>query len=592
MNFKSLRSACTLIAITGMLLLAFSSCDWKRPKKEFITFQEMQDPTNDTLSDWSNVKAGLQSSFISIDVRAPKSVAPEVEIKKSEKVTGWKGEKVSAQMILWTTADVDQVELEFDDFISESATLPASIAQARFVRYVMTDEFAEGCGHRKPEDYAASISADMLDNLDNFNIEAKTVRPVWLTIDIPSDAVAGNYKGKLNLYAERKFVEDFEIEVEVVNQLLPEPSEWVYHLDLWQHPSAVARVHNLELWSDAHFEKMRPIMKMLADAGQKVITATLNKDPWNHQSFDAYADMIIWTKNEDQSWSFDYTVFDKWVEFMMDLGVTDMINCYSLLTWNNQVHYNDMEKKELVTLELKAQSDEYAEFWTVFLKDFTRHLKAKGWLEITNIAMDERSPADMQAALKVLETAAPELGISLADNHKSYKQYPGIKDISVGANSVVDKEDIITRRAEGLNTTWYVCCADPFANMFTFSEPAEAVYAGWHTVAADLDGMLRWAYNSWVENPLTDSRYKTWPAGDTYMVYPDARSSIRFERLIEGIQDAEKIRILRKQYSDENTSESLAKLNELEEAIKYFYTLEPSDDWNDKLNEAKKLLNR
>jgi len=592
MNFKSLRSACTLIAITGMLLLAFSSCDWKRPKKEFITFQEMQDPTNDTLSDWSNVKAGLHSSFISIDVRAPKSVAPEVEIKKSEKVTGWKGEKVSAQMILWTTADVDQVELEFDDFISESATLPASIAQARFVRYVMTDEFAEGCGHRKPEDYAASISADMLDNLDNFNIEAKTVRPVWLTIDIPSDAVAGNYKGKLNLYAERKFVEDFEIEVEVVNQLLPEPSEWVYHLDLWQHPSAVARVHNLELWSDAHFEKMRPIMKMLADAGQKVITATLNKDPWNHQSFDAYADMIIWTKNEDQSWSFDYTIFDKWVEFMMDLGVTDMINCYSLLTWNNQVHYNDMEKKELVTLELKAQSDEYAEFWTVFLKDFTRHLKAKGWLEITNIAMDERSPADMQAALKVLETAAPELGISLADNHKSYKQYPGIKDISVGANSVVDKEDIITRRAEGLNTTWYVCCADPFANMFTFSAPAEAVYAGWHTVAADLDGMLRWAYNSWVENPLTDSRYKTWPAGDTYMVYPDARSSIRFERLIEGIQDAEKIRILRKQYSDENTSESLAKLNELEEAIKYFYTLEPSDDWNDKLNEAKKLLNR
>jgi hypothetical protein len=592
MNFKSLRSACTLIAITGMLLLAFSSCDWKRPKKEFITFQEMQDPTNDTLSDWSNVKAGLHSSFISIDVRAPKSVAPEVEIKKSEKVTGWKGEKVSAQMILWTTADVDQVELEFDDFISESATLPASIAQARFVRYVMTDEFAEGCGHRKPEDYAASISADMLDNLDNFNIEAKTVRPVWLTIDIPSDAVADNYKGKLNLYAERKFVEDFEIEVEVVNQLLPEPSEWVYHLDLWQHPSAVARVHNLELWSDAHFEKMRPIMKMLADAGQKVITATLNKDPWNHQSFDAYADMIIWTKNEDQSWSFDYTVFDKWVEFMMDLGVTDMINCYSLLTWNNQVHYNDMEKKELVTLELKAQSDEYAEFWTVFLKDFTRHLKAKGWLEITNIAMDERSPADMQAALKVLETAAPELGISLADNHKSYKQYPGIKDISVGANSVVDKEDIITRRAEGLNTTWYVCCADPFANMFTFSEPAEAVYAGWHTVAADLDGMLRWAYNSWVENPLTDSRYKTWPAGDTYMVYPDARSSIHFERLIEGIQDAEKIRILRKQYSDENTSESLAKLNELEEAIKYFYTLEPSDDWNDKLNEAKKLLNR
>ena len=38
---------------------------------------------------------------------------------------------------------------------------------------------------------------------------------------------------------------------------------------------------------------------MLADAGQKVVTATLNKDPWNHQCFDAYEDMIRWTTRAD-----------------------------------------------------------------------------------------------------------------------------------------------------------------------------------------------------------------------------------------------------------------------------------------------------
>ncbi len=592
MKLKSLSRQWKLCAIFGLSVALLNACDNKRPQKEFVTFEELPDPTSDTLSDWSHVTAGLHASFITIDERMPKSLEPEVDIAKRTKVTGWKGETVSAQLLLWTVNDVNQVELEFESFESDGNTLPASIAQARFVRYVMTDEFAEGCGHRKPEDYAASLSADMLDNLDNFNIEGKTVRPVWITVDIPSDAAAGNYTGKLNLFAERGFLEDFELEVEVVDQVLPEPSEWEYHLDLWQHPSAIARVHNLEVWSDAHFEKMRPIMQMLADAGQKVITATLNKDPWNNQCYDAYADMIIWTKNSDGTWEYDYTVFDKWVEFMLDLGIDRMINCYSLLTWNNQLHYNDMEKKELVTVELKAQSDEYVELWSVFLKDFTRHLSEKGWLEITNIAMDERSPADMQAAMKVLASAAPELGISLADNHKSYKEYPYIKDISAGANSVVDKADIEARREQGLITTWYICCADPFANVFTFSAPAEAVYAGWHTVAADFDGMLRWAYNSWVENPLTDSRFRTWPAGDTYIVYPDARSSIRFERLVEGIQDAEKIRILRKQYADENTPESLARLAQLEEAIAYFETLEPSDDWNDRLNEAKNLLNQ
>ncbi len=581
----------TLCVLIGLSLLTAVSCSNNRSKKECITFVEMKDPTSDTLSDWSNVPKGLNASFISIDDKLPKSVAPEISPVNSTKVTGWKGEKVSAQILLWTSAAIRQVKYEIKDFEGDGNTLPASIAQARFVRYVMTDEFAGGCGHRKPEEFAASLAPDMLDTLECFNLEDRAVRPLWLTIDIPADAAAGNYRGMVTIHAKNQPPRDFEVELSVVDEVLPEPSEWLYHLDLWQHPSAVARVHNLELWSDAHFEKMRPLMKMLADAGQKVITATLNKDPWNNQCYDAYADMIVWTKNKDGRWEFDYTVFDRWVEFMMDLGIDKMINCYSLLTWNNQMHYNDMEKGELVTVELKAQSKEYEALWSVFLQDFTRHLDEKGWLEITNIAMDERGPDDMKAALSVLDRFAPELGVSLADNHKSYQQYPWIKDICVGAGARPTKEEIAVRREKGLNTTYYVCCSDKFPNTFTFSASGEAVYAAWHAAALDLDGFLRWSYNSWVENPLTDSRFRTWPAGDTYIVYPDARSSIRFERLIEGIQDVEKIRVLRKKYNAESTPEAQAKLVELDEAISYFDTMEPSNDWEEKLNEAKKLLN-
>ncbi len=581
----------TLCALIGLSILITVSCDGKRPRKECATFQEMNDPTSDTLSDWSHVSKGLHASFISIDEKLAKSVAPEISPVLNTTVTGWKGEKVSAQLLLWTAEEIQQVECEIGEFKGDGNTLPASIAQARFVRYVMTDEFANGCGRRKPEDFPASLAADMLDTLECFNMEAKSVRPVWLTFNIPADATAGSYKGKVKIYARNLPSQVFNIDLNVVDQVLPEPSEWLYHLDLWQHPTAVARVHNLELWSDAHFEKMRPLMKMLADAGQKVITATLNKDPWNNQCYDAYADMIIWTKNKDKSWSFDYAVFDRWVEFMMNLGINKMINCYSLLTWNNQLHYNDMEKSELVTVELKAQSKEYEELWSVFLKDFTNHLREKGWLEITNIAMDERGPADMQAALKVLNRYAPELGVSLADNHKSYQDYPFIRDICVGAGNRPNKEEIEARRVDGLNTTYYVCCSDKFPNTFTFSAPAEAVYIAWHAAALDLDGFLRWSYNSWVENPLTDSRFRTWPAGDTYIVYPDARSSIRFERMVEGIQDVEKIRVLRNKLSEENTAEALEKLAKLNDALGFFGTLEPSDDWKDRLNEAKNLLN-
>lgn len=130
---------------------------------------------------------------------------------------------------------------------------------------------------------------------------------------------------------------------------------------------------------------------------------------------------------------------------------------------------------------------------------------------------------------------------------------------------------------------------DEFPNTFTFSDAAEATYISWYAAAADFDGFLRWAFNSWVENPLTDSRFRTWPAGDTYLIYPDARSSIRYERTVEGVQDFEKIQILRKDLAAKN---EIVKLEELNQVIAKFNTIERTATWNDDLNEAKILLNR
>ena len=60
---------------------------------------------------------------------------------------------------------------------------------------------------------------------------------------------------------------------------------------------------------------------------------------------------------------------------------------------------------------------------------------------------------------------------------------------------------------------------------------------------------------------MQDSRFYNWAAGDCYLVYPNS-SSIRFERLIEGIQYVEMIRILRKEFSDNNNSAKLKLLND------------------------------
>jgi hypothetical protein len=301
--------------------------------------------------------------------------------------------------------------------------------------------------------------------------------------------------------------------------------------------------------------------------------------------------MIIWTRNANGSWSYDYTAFDRWVELMMEIGIDQVIDCYSLLPWNNEIHYYDDATEKIVNVKADPGKEIFDELWTYFLTDFTKHLRQKGWLERTNIALDERSPEETKIALNLLNRVAPELGIAMADNRGSYANFPDAGIMSVKASYRVPKDFIDKRREKGLKTTFYVCCGDSFPNMFTFSTPAEGIYAGWFTAARDFDGFLRWAYNSWVEDPLTDSRFRSWPAGDSFIIYPGFRSSIRFECLMEGIQDFEKIKIVRKKLADASTPEAREKLEHLNSVIAGFDTIRPDDKWVEQLVKARLLLN-
>lgn len=525
-----------------MLLLAATSVVACADYVPVETFAEADDPVALTADDeaaWAAVEKNINAAWGDADCRYSRSLVPQEEGVETLKITLWRGEKGQAQALVWTPEGLDGVECSFADFKSADATLPASIAQTFFVRYTLADQFL-------PTREKAVLMADMLDNLPRFDIAAKTTRPVWVTLDIPEDAAAGTYKSTLTVRHAGWGKAKLPIEVEVVKHVLPAAKEWSYHLDLWQHPTAIARAEGLELWSDEHLEAGKRQMALLADAGQKVITTTLNKDPWNHQCYDAYEDMIRWTLRKDGSWSYDYTNFDRWVEMMLTTGINKMINCYSMVPWNCELHYMDEAKGEMVTVKAEPGKPIFNDMWSPFLKDFKQHLQQKGWLSITNIAMDERSPEQMDAAAKLLQECAPELGFALADNHNSYKRYTMMNDVCAALRrQLVDHEDIVMRRAKNQNTTFYVCCGPYFPNTFTWSQPYEAEMLGWLNVTYDYDGMLRWAYNSWPSDPQMDSRFGSWPAGDTYLTYPQCRSSLRFERLIDGIESAEKVRRLR-----------------------------------------------
>lgn len=499
---------------------------------------------------------------------------PSLEFqKKAFNHVAWRGEKVFAQAVVSSEEELKDVRLSVSDLRNGKSLIGAENIRLQFVSYVVSDlldttKYGQ-CGSREDKSkWGDVLVADVLDINDSMTVPAGRKQPVWMTVSVPSDARPGKYSGKLTVTSSNAKSRSLNVELTVADHVLPPARDWAFHLDLWQNPYSVARYENVPLWSEAHFEAMRPVMRMLAEAGQKSVTATIMSRPWNGQTEDAFGSMVTKIRRIDGTWLYDYTIFDRWVEFMFSLGIDRQINCYSMIPWALQFDYIDQATSSPATFQAAPGSEEYNEYWGAFIADFARHLKAKGWFEKTMIAMDERPLESMQAVLGLIRKIEPAFKISLAGNYHE----PVIYDIVDFSETFSGKQEFpesakAKRKELGLTTTFYTCCAEAHPNMFVISNPDEAAWLGWFAQAEGYDGYLRWAYNSWTIDPLTDARFRTWPAGDCFVVYPGGRGSVRFSKLVEGIQNFEKVRILRSRWQETGNE---AKLGQLTGILKSF----------------------
>ena len=492
------------------------------------------------------VQAQLSVRWGNIDTRYPVNAADAVSSAAVSEAVAWKGERVNLQLVVTNkgaAADSCTVKYVFSELKNGKSVIPATNVVGGFVQPVITDRFT-GCGKHEVDAYGENLVADRITGTNPTVVDGGSVRGLWLTVQVPQDAKAGTYKGYVELDVNGKATK-YSYTVKVLDRTLPAPAEWAFHLDLWQNPYAIARVHNVELWSKEHFDVLRPYMLKLASAGQKAITATLIDRPWDGQTFDPFGSMVTWIKKADGIWLYDFTIFDRWVEFMMSCGINKEITCFSMIPWKLSFRYYDQATHSHKHINCAPGDEAYAQFWGGMLSAFAAHLKEKGWFDKTFISMDERSLQQMQAAIKVIKDHAPGLKISMAGNYHAEIE-ADIFDycLDIFAYGAYTPELIAKRRAQGKVSTYYTCCSAEYPNLFTFSAPADAEFIALEALAKDLDGYLRWAYNSWTIVPEEDSRFTAWPAGDTYVIYPFSISSVRWERLVQGIQQFEKYKIL------------------------------------------------
>ena len=434
----------------------------------------------------------------------------------------------------------------FQDKAAALAAQPAkdgvSLTLLRFdeVKYDIMSELKKNAKNR---DYREILGKASVADICREWKPGDAAKPTMVKVVVSPDAKPGKY--------------DFgPLELKVIDRVLPPAKDWKYFLDLWQHPWAVSRYFGVAPFSPEHYAKMEPVWRALAECGCKALTVTLLDLPWNNQCYDGYHSMIGRVKTADGKWKFDYSLFDEYVAFGRRCGLGPDIACYTMCPWGYMATWED-DKGGVHREKFLPGTPEFEEYWRPFLVDFAAHLKAKGWFEDAYIAMDERAPEDVMKIIELIQMHAPGMKVAMAGN-KSPAVFSGMKIDNYCQGLIHLRkhpqmlDELEPRRRKGCKTTFYVCATAMQPNTFMDSPCDEGFWLGAYPVMIGFDGFLRWAANSWPENPYDDASFKTvkrgnlhWRPGDTFLVYPGGELSARMIALRSGVVAAEKMRILR-----------------------------------------------
>lgn len=523
---------------------------------------EYEEPRVGTTPDesvWNQLPDGLHATWGSRDIHYSLHEVPDGVQQDEATIYAWKGERANIQAVLFSKSDQGMLSVRMTEWKKEGVSTGIDAGEARFVNYVITDDY-DACGTH-PMTLPLWLVADVIDQDKPHAVPAMETRPVWCTLEIPRDVEAGAYTTELEIVdANNNVLKSLTLNVNVDSHSLPTVENQKFHLDFWQQPYSVSRYYQVERWSDAHIEALRPYLEALGRAGQRTVSAIMFYEPWGEQTHDKFDPMVQTTKKSDGTWEYDYTIFDKYVELCDEYGINKQINCFSMVPWDMSFRYWDEASGTYQFVTTTTSSSDYRTLWTNFLTAFKAHLQSKGWFDKTNIAMDERSESDMLNAYNI----ASSLGFKMAlagNYHSSLSDKLQDFCVALGQDKLFTDEQFAYRKANNLVTTIYTSCSNSEPNIYSNSYPAEATYLPLYAAANNLDGYLHWAWINWDEHPLTDSRFRKFGSGDTYCYYPGNRSSVRFERLIEGIHQYEKVQILKEEYK--NDAEKLATLTAL-----------------------------
>ncbi len=432
-----------------------------------------------------------------------------------------------------------------------------------------------------PVDESDVLVADPLLHEESIELVAGRPQAVWLSLRFTAGARPGVYRLPITLYAAADFVDEevvgrAEVVVTLQALALPDARDFTHHLDLWQHPTGIARGHAVALWSEAHWRLIELYAQEMARLGQKVVTLIASDAPWAGQrcrrnpeypsTLHEY-NIVSISRGRAGKLCFDFARLDRYVETYLRLGIDREIGVIGVLAaWDAEFGHPLRDYPDNIRLACYDEASG-AITWLrtraelgVYLAALRDHLQERGWWAMTRFVAD--GPSDIalfRQRVDFVRSICPDAKLEVPANRVDIVE-PFLNDVNdwipqlegIGADVPAFERARVIVQGRGDRFSWYVCCHPARPNNFITSPSIEARFQGWYTAWARLDGFLRWNFTCWPADPWGRPawRFPDWKSGDMFFVYPGADGSpvrsLRTETLLLGIQDFELIAMARR----------------------------------------------
>jgi hypothetical protein len=388
------------------------------------------------------------------------------------------------------------------------------------------------------------------------DLEAGRTRSFWVTVHVPEEAPPGGYTGTLAVRAGGREIARASIRLRVYSAQVPR--ERSLRVTNWFNSGdrESRQFYGVSEFSEDWWTLIENLARVMADYRQNVVYTPLFR--------------YIRPRFENGIVTYDFSLFDRWVETFRKAGAIGLIEGEHLLA--HAGGYNEPLKASVFLVEdgkpvlesLPPDDPRVVPSLESFLSTLNRHLEEKGWKSIyLQHILDEPHGSDPEYYARFASLARRCLpGVRTVDAIDAENMPDVLKESSdiwvPQLGRFDDQTDMLRRRLGEGHEVWFYVCLVPrqrYMNRLIDFPLIKTRLLHWLNFRYGFNGFLHWGWNHWTPDPYLDTQpvinmnETLLPAGDASIVYPDRKrqsvfSSIRLEAMRAGIEDFEMLRSL------------------------------------------------